>query len=248
MRVLELFSGSKSVGKVCDKLGWEVVSLDLKNADINIDILNWNYKDEFKPYDFDIIWASPPCDCFSKCQFSNINRRLKDANGDYYICTKETIQNNIDSIGLPILRKTQEIIDYLEPTFYFIENPQTGCMKDYLNLPYYDVDYCRYSDWGIRKRTRIWTNLKDFIPLLCSNNFQCGNKIPLRNIHTNSLGSHRVIKVDDKIIRLNTKELRILYKGYPSIQKTIGCHQNNRFRYRIPPKLIEDLFLTAYPN
>jgi hypothetical protein len=26
------------------------------------------------------------------------------------------------------------------------------------NLPYTDVDHCRYSDWGYKKRTRIWTN------------------------------------------------------------------------------------------
>ena len=30
VKVLELFSGTKSVGKICDELGWEVISLDLK--------------------------------------------------------------------------------------------------------------------------------------------------------------------------------------------------------------------------
>ena len=39
MKVLELFSGTKSVGKVAEQLGYEVTSLDLKNADINTDIL-----------------------------------------------------------------------------------------------------------------------------------------------------------------------------------------------------------------
>ena len=40
---------------------------------------------------------------------------------------------------------------------------------------YYDVDYCMYSDFGYKKRTRIWTNLKNFNPKLCNNN--CGNMI-----------------------------------------------------------------------
>ena len=37
-------------------------------------------------------------------------------------------------------------------------------MKNYMDYPYYDVDYCMYSNWGYRKRTRIWTNLKGFEP------------------------------------------------------------------------------------
>jgi len=39
MNTLELFSGTRSVGKICDELGWSTISLDLKDADININIL-----------------------------------------------------------------------------------------------------------------------------------------------------------------------------------------------------------------
>ena len=35
MRLLELFSGTHSVGKVFEKLGYEVISLDLHKATIN---------------------------------------------------------------------------------------------------------------------------------------------------------------------------------------------------------------------
>ena len=88
------------------------------------------------------IWASPPCNTFSKMRLSNVGR---------YGVTMETIQQDISLIGLPILRRTEEIIDYFKPSLYFIENPQTGRMKDYIDRPYYDVDYCKYSDWGMRK-------------------------------------------------------------------------------------------------
>jgi len=81
--------------------------------------------------------------------------------------TEETIQSDIDNIGLPILRKTEEVINYFQPQYYFIENPQTGKMKLYIDKPYYDVDYCKYADWGYRKRTRIWTNLTLFVPKTC---------------------------------------------------------------------------------
>ena len=171
MKVLELFSGSGSVGKICKELGYDVVSLDLKNADINCNILDWDYT-KYPVGFFDIIWASPPCDTFSILRNCWIGRKLKCHNGQ--VCTPELLQKDIDEIGLPILRRTQEIIDYLKPTLWFIENPQTGKMKEYIDKLFYDVDYCKYSDWGYKKRTRIWTNKKDFIPKICKND--CGTE------------------------------------------------------------------------
>ena len=60
MKLLELFSGTRSVGTVAKSFGWTVVSLDLKNADINCNIMDWDYKQYPVGY-FDFIWASPPC-------------------------------------------------------------------------------------------------------------------------------------------------------------------------------------------
>ena len=59
MKLLELFSGTGSVGSVAKNMGWTVVSLDLKGADINCDILQWKYKKYPVKY-FDFVWASPP--------------------------------------------------------------------------------------------------------------------------------------------------------------------------------------------
>ena len=165
MRLLELFSGTGSVGKVARSLGYEVVSLDLKNADINCDIMNWDYR-QFKPGEFDIVWASPPCTAFSKLQRMHLTREAWD----------ERIQNE----GLPILRRTQEIILYFNPKLWFIENPQTGRMKEFIDLPFYDVDYCMYSDWGYRKRTRVWTNKESFQPLLCDKT--CGTHLNVKTL------------------------------------------------------------------
>ena len=66
-KLLELFSGTGSVGKVAKDLGFEVISLDLKNADINIDILQFDYKIYPLGY-FDVIWSSPPCTEYSKAK------------------------------------------------------------------------------------------------------------------------------------------------------------------------------------
>jgi hypothetical protein len=166
MRVLELFSGTGSVGKIAKEKGWEVVSLDLKGADINTDILDWDYKKDYKEGDFDIIWASPPCRTFSILRNSHIGRNLKEHNGAVF--TMELLQADMANIGIPILRKAEEIINYFKPKYWFIENPDTGRMKKYVDRPFYIVDYCRYADWGYKKPTRIWTNLEGFIPKRCN--------------------------------------------------------------------------------
>jgi len=237
MRVLELFSGTHSVGKVCAEYGWEVISLDLKNADINKNILEWDYR-TFSVGHFDIIWGSPPCNTFSLLRTSCIGRKLKRHNGAVF--TKELLQKDIDEIGLPILRKTEEIINYFKPKYYFIENPQTGRMKEYMtHHPHYDVDYCMYSDFGYKKRTRIWTNLEGLDPKLCNGN--CGNIEDGR--HIVNFGGERTINDNGKIIRVRTKELREKYKDFENVQPYLKGGGNNKTeRYRIPFKLIRALF------
>ena len=79
MRVLELFSGTGSVGNVCKALGMDVVSLDRElPADIRSDIMDWDYT-TYKPKDFDVIWASPPCAEDSMAKTTGV-RNIEEAN------------------------------------------------------------------------------------------------------------------------------------------------------------------------
>ena len=79
-KVLELFCGTQSVGKVCREQGWNVLSLDYEkkfNPTFCMDIMKFNYE-QFEPGEFDIIWASPCCRLFSILQYSWIGRKWKD--------------------------------------------------------------------------------------------------------------------------------------------------------------------------
>ena len=163
MKLLELFSGTGSVGKVAKEFGYDVVSLDLKNADINCNILEWDYKQYDTGY-FDFIWASPPCTEYSRAKTTGV-RKIDEANA--------------------IVLKTIEIIKFFQPLVFFIENPQTGLLKQQpfmSEFRYVDVDYCKYG-FNYRKRTRLWSNLLQFVPRdLCKRD--CGKMIGNKHIET----------------------------------------------------------------
>ena len=74
-----MFSGGKSVTRVAESLGYTVTTLDInKNyePDIIANVLDFDYREAFKPGDFDVVWASPPCDTFSAARRSNIGRMV----------------------------------------------------------------------------------------------------------------------------------------------------------------------------
>ena len=65
MLLIELFSGTGSVGKVARKMGWNVISVDADpshGAMYTANILKLDYKSMPVP---DFVWASPPCTTYS---------------------------------------------------------------------------------------------------------------------------------------------------------------------------------------
>jgi len=179
-RLLDMFTGTGSVARIAAVLGYEVHTLDIDpkcKPDICVDILEFDIA-TFMPGYFHVIWASPPCNTFSSARKCNIGRRV---NGE--IMTTETLQRDIDTLGVPILRKTQEIINFLKPKVYFIENPYTGRMKEYITEKPKIYDYCMYDNFGYRKRTAIWSN-KDLPGKVCDRSHLINGKHTMTAIGT----------------------------------------------------------------
>ena len=148
MRLLELFSGTGSIGAAFRDLGWEVVSVDMDpkaGATHQANILEWDYR-MYPEGAFDFVWSSPPC--------------------THYSIARTNAQTPRDLEGSDrVVERTQRIISYFD-CFWAIENPWTGLLKSrpcmagmspYLTI----VSYCKYST-PYRKHTAIWSNLGDY--------------------------------------------------------------------------------------
>jgi len=152
MNILELFAGSRSIGKVAEELGMKVFSSDInefENIDYVIDIMDFDINKI--PFDkVDIIWASPPCTYFSVASIG------KHWNKNH------TPKSDKAMLGVDFVKKTLQIIDALNPNYWFIENPRGKLRK--LDIVWKDivcdratVTYCSYGDKRM-KPTDIWTN------------------------------------------------------------------------------------------
>lgn len=167
MRVLELFAGTRSIGKAFEQRGHKVYSIEWNK---DFDDINW-YTDigQIKADDIierfgrpDVIWASPDCTTFSIAAISHHRRQS--------IGTLEPVSEYAkfcDKVDRNVLKLIQD----LQPCLYFIENPRGGMRKmDFMrDLPRYTVTYCKYGDFRM-KPTDIWTNHPDpkFLPM-CHN-------------------------------------------------------------------------------
>lgn len=172
MKLLDLFSKTRSITDVFEEHSHRTltVGIDEKyNPDLCVDIIEWDYEElDFKP---DVIWASPPCRTFS---VASISAHWAGGACAYIPKSKECFN------GLQNVSRVLEIINYFNPTLWFIENPmgvlrKIGVMRD---LPRYMVTYCQYGDTRM-KPTDIWTNCNDWKPRApCKNGDSCHEAAP----------------------------------------------------------------------
>ena len=108
-RLLELFSGTGSIGLAFKEIGWDVVSLDMEpkfHPTIVADSMEWDHT-VFQPGHFDVVWASVPCTEYSRAKTIGVRKLdLADA----------------------IVERTLQLIDYFSPTYWWMGNPASGLL------------------------------------------------------------------------------------------------------------------------
>ncbi len=178
MKVLELFAGTRSIGKAFEAKGHEVFSVewnkDFEDIDLYIDISNLTAEQIINEFGRpDVIWASPDCATFSIAGISHHRRRNPETGNLDPVSDYAKFCDNVDKHVLQLIKE-------LNPKFYFIENPRGGMRKmDFMQgLPRYTVTYCQYGDTRM-KPTDIWTNHSNpnFKPM-CKNGDPCHVSAP----------------------------------------------------------------------
>ena len=141
--LLELFSGTGSIGQAFRENGWQVTSVDLEpkfNPTICCDVLELESEQIFGYGNVDLIWASPPC--------------------THYSCARTKAKTPRDLEGSDLLvQKVLDLADELN-CYYLMENPHSGLLKTrpvVQGIRMRVLDYCRYGS-AYRKRTALWTN------------------------------------------------------------------------------------------
>jgi site-specific DNA-cytosine methylase len=213
--LLELFSGSGSVGRVVKKRYGKIFDVRVHSVDIAprynpttaIDLINWDYKTDIKHFlhdrrtkDFVFVWASPPCTEYSYAKTIG-ERDFKTADS--------------------LVKRTVHIIKYVKPNAWFIENPVGWLRKRRFMKPMEKyMHICTYCKYGrpYRKPTNIWTNVKVDLKY-------CDRETPCKIYKTQK--RHNI-----------SAQAGVSSRGVPGA----GSRQNV---YPIPSKLVADLFDAA---
>ena len=197
--ILELFKGTGSVGRVAEKRGYNVISVDIEEKfkpDIHSDILKLDYKALPTP---NFIWASVPCNTYSWLICSG-KSPARDCN------THKAI-TDVGRLGDRILNKTLEIIKYFEgknPNLkWCIENPR-GMMRLQPQMKKIDratTSYCQYGDKR-NKPTDFFNNFDLQLKPLCVPSAPHAKKdgMPIRHVLIKEIPLCERYKIPPKLI------------------------------------------------
>jgi hypothetical protein len=179
--VLELFAGSRSIGKEAEKLGYRVFSVDKfvkKNMDCVCDVIQLSKEFIIENFGIpDIIWASPVCSVWSRTGW------FHHWDTEIYNMTRQFVpKTDMAHESIQMIRKTIEIFSWFPNALFYMENPE-GMLAIHPVIRTFDVyklktrkhkvTYCQYG-FKYMKPTNIWTNDYNWIPKSpCNRNSSC---------------------------------------------------------------------------
>ena len=178
MRVLELFAGTRSIGKAFERAGHEVYSIEWNK---NFEDIDW-YEDigKITAQDIlerfgkpDVIWASFDCSSFSIAAISHHRKKNPETGNLDPVSDYAKFCDKVDQNVLKLIKD-------LNPTYYWIENPVGGLRKMtwMQDIPYrYTTTYCQWGEKRM-KPTDLFTNYPNAYFPRCKNGDSCHESAP----------------------------------------------------------------------
>jgi site-specific DNA-cytosine methylase len=182
-KVLELFAGSRSIGKAAESLGMEVFSVDWEQYEgINLSKDIGELTMEDVPFTPDIVWASPDCTTYTIAAISH-HRNGTEPKSEY--------AKKCDMVNQHFISLIKQWLTINPNMVFFIENPR-GMLRKMpwmLEFTRHTLWYCVYGDERA-KPTDIWTNSTTWIPRpVCKNgNTECHHQPAPRGSKTGTQG------------------------------------------------------------
>lgn len=181
--VLELFAGSRSIGKAAQDMGIKVFSVDWEKYDgINlcIDIQQLQINDI--PFIPNMVWASPDCTTYTIAAISTHRNGIEP---------KTEYAKKCDAVNAHFISLIRQWILINPEMVFFIENPRGMLRK----MPFmrefkrHTIWYCQYGDERA-KPTDIFTNSKSWQPRpkCWNNNSSCHHQAAPRGSKTGTQG------------------------------------------------------------
>lgn len=205
MKVLELYAGSRSIGKICEKLGHEVFSIDIfQFGKIDL-ILDCEFlKLEYLPFIPDMIWSSPPCTSYSISAISY--HRFENTN------PKSEFAEKSDRMNINNIKLINDILKINPNMKFYIENPRSVFRKmDFIKgINRTTVTYCSYGDIRMKPTDIFSNNIYDMFnlkgwnprPICFNGNTKCHHEASPRSSRSGTQGlknNHEKSKIPEQL-------------------------------------------------
>ena len=156
-----------------------------------------------------------------------------------------------------LVQRTIDIIKYLNPPMWWIENPRHGLLSKrevVFGLPHVDIDYCRFSTWGYQKPTRFFCSKNIAMRGNVKCEGKCANLVRTHNgkfRHAFCIGNkfrqeppdrhNQVLKIPENVVHYLTGFIDVPLTLHPLPEKSewnfVGPHG------KITPEIVETQFV-----
>jgi len=207
-RMLDLFSGLGGASQAMEEgEKWEVTTVDNQEKfepDICTDVLKLSPND-FEE-NFDLIWASPPCDRFTVAQIG----RYWDKEDGLYMPKSSEVVNRINLVYHSLF-----LINELNPDYWFLENPR-AMLRNIIGEPRATITYCQYGDDKM-KPTDLWGKHPPSFPYRkCNSGDGCHESSP-RGSKTGTQG-----------LKTSEERAKVPYGLSKTVKKSIENPESNK--------------------